>query len=715
MINKFKKYISYIGKFAKSPKKAENLSILFEEIKEKGLLTGIRSVLHIKSGATDDAVGWSYDWAAFSVEYDKSEKLLLPQTTDPLVSIIIPTYGQLDFTYNCIRSIYEDKTFTDFEIIVTDDHSPEDMTVLHTQFENLVLIRQPENMGFLKNCNAATKKARGKFIIFLNNDTRITENWLQELLNVFNRFPKAGIVGSMLLYPDGKLQEAGGVIWQNGAAINYGHRDNASKPEYNYVKQVDYVSGASLMIRKDLWDNIGGFDERYAPAYCEDSDLCFSVRDKGYEVWYQPFSRVIHYEGVSHGTDLKSGVKQYQVVNTKKFYDKWQHVLQHKAPNFKSIFTERERSAGKKHILILDHNVPTVDKDAGSRTINNFVDCLLDLGYNVKFLVPNMYPEYGYTKLLQEKGVEVLHGDAYVYFHHEWEGFFSANMNKFDAILLSRSSICIPYLKYLNNHKYKGKTIYYGHDLGYLRLEAEIEKDGKVELKPLLKKVRADEDFMYANVDHALMISYDEIKYLESSTKTPLHYIPPYFFDVQDNTPGYDERNGILFVGGFHHPPNQDAMKWFMADIYPTIEAAGIHITIVGSEMPEFVLDYGKQFGSVTVMPDVSIDKLEELYRTARIAVVPLTSGAGVKGKVIEAMAKGVPVVGTSKAFEGLNKSGEFPYKDLDKAIPFAEEVIRLYNNEAAWVQLASFGKNYVQQFFNRQTMKTTLEKIVNS
>ncbi len=715
MINKFKKYISYIGKFAKSPKKAENLSILFEEIKEKGLLTGIRSVLHIKSGATDEAVGWSYDWAAFSVEYDKSEKLVLPQTTGPLVSIIIPTYGQLDFTYNCIRSIYEDKTFSDFEIIVTDDHSPEDMSVLLTQFENLVLIRQPQNMGFLKNCNAATKKARGKYIIFLNNDTRITGNWLQELLNVFKRFPKAGIVGSMLLYPDGKLQEAGGVIWQNGSAINYGHRDNASKPEYNYVKQVDYVSGASLMIRKELWDDIGGFDERYAPAYCEDSDLCFAVRDKGYEVWYQPFSRVIHYEGVSHGTDLKSGVKQYQVVNTKKFYDKWQHVLQHKAPNIKSIFTERERSAGKKHILILDHNVPTVDKDAGSRTINNFVDCLLDLGYNVKFLVPNMYPEYSYTKLLQEKGVEVLHGDAYVYFHHEWEGFFSANMNKFDAILLSRSSICIPYLKYLNNHHYKGKTIYYGHDLGYLRLEAEIERDGKAELKPLLKKVRADEDFMYANVDHALMISYDEIKYLESSTKTPLHYIPPYFFDVQDNTPGYDERKGILFVGGFHHPPNQDAMKWFMAEIYPTIEAAGIHITIVGSEMPEFVLDYGQQFNSVTVMPDVSIDKLEELYRTARIAVVPLTSGAGVKGKVIEAMAKGVPVVGTSKAFEGLNKSGEFPYKDLDQALPFAEEVIRLYNNQAAWVQLASFGKNYVQHFFNRQTMKTTLEKIVNS
>jgi GT2 family glycosyltransferase len=715
MINKFKKYVSYIGKFVKSPKKAENLSILFEEIKEKGLVTGIRSVLHIKSGATEDSAGWTYDWKEFSVEYDRSVTIVLPLNTEPLVSVIIPTYGQLDFTYNCIRSIYEDKTFTDYEIIVADDHSPDDLSLLTEKFENLRLIRQTENLGFLRNCNAATRHAKGKYIVFLNNDTRVTENWAIELLNVFNRFPKAGIVGSMLLYPDGKLQEAGGVIWQNGSAINYGHRDNAGKPEYNYVKQVDYVSGASLMIRRDLWEDIGGFDERYIPAYCEDSDLCFEVREKGYEVWYQPFSRVIHYEGVSHGTDLKSGVKQYQVVNTEKFGKKWQHVLQHKAPNIKSIFTERERSGGKKHILILDHNVPTVDKDAGSRTINNFVDCLLELGYNVKFLVPNMYPEYNYTKLLQEKGVEVLHGDAYVFFHHEWESFFAANMNKFDAILLSRSSICIPYLKYLNNHKYKGKTIYYGHDLGYLRLEEEIEREGKTELKTLAKKTRADEDFMYSNVDHALMISYDEIKYLEKSTKTPLHYIPPYFFDIAPETAGYKERKGILFVGGFHHPPNQDAMKWFMSEVYPSIQTAGIELTIVGSEMPEFVLNYGKQFDSVTVRPDVSIKELEELYSAARIAVVPLTSGAGVKGKVIEAMAKGVPLVGTSKAFEGLNKSGTFLYQDLDRADMFAAEVVKLYNDKAYWEQLSAFGKSYVQQYFNRQTMKNTLEKIINS
>ncbi|MBC7552659.1 MAG: glycosyltransferase [Taibaiella sp.] len=646
-------------------------------------------------------------------QYEKEANIILPYTQLPVVSIIIPIYNQVDFTYNCIRSIHEYCGDTNYEIIIADDNSPEDTSVLQKYFDNLIFIKNSVNLGFLKNCNNAAHHARGKYILFLNNDTQVQENWLSELLFVFDKFPKVGLVGSMLIYPNGLLQEAGGIIWQDGSASNFGCRDNPNRPEYNYIKESDYISGASIMIAASLWNDIGGFDEQFTPAYNEDSDLCFEIRRRGYKVYFQPFSRVIHFEGVSHGTDVKEGIKQYQVINKEKFTEKWSSELACKAKRNTNVFYERDRSAGKKHILIIDHNVPTIDKDAGSRTISNFIDAFLELDCEVKFMVPNMHPLYNYVKLLQEKGVEVLHGGKFIYFKHEWEAYFAANMEKFDAILLSRSSVCAPYLKYLRQHKYAGKIIYYGHDLGYLRTEQEMQMTGNMGLKKVIKKTKTDEDYMYQNADTALVISNEELDYLKKYIKAPLHYIPPYFFDVKQSNVSYKERQGILFVGGFHHPPNQDAMKWFLGEIYAQLHNKGIALTIAGSEMPDFIFQYKQQFKLLEVLPDVSTATLESLYARTRIAIVPLKVGAGVKGKVIEAMAKGVPVAGTDRAFEGLKKDDEFIYRGFNTTNELIENILEIYQDEQKWKLFSDFGQRYVENYFNKQKMVEVFKKII--
>jgi GT2 family glycosyltransferase len=716
MINKLKKYYNYIERFIKSPRKLSNFQQLLAEIKGKGLITGVRSVLHIKSGnyTPDFSSPFFNGGETLSKTYNRNETFALPNDAQPLVSIIIPTYNQLDYTYDCIRSISEHTVRTSYEVIVADDNSPDDSSVLSDKIKHLVLIRNSVNLGFLKNCNNAAASARGKYLVFVNNDTQVMKGWLEELLFVYRQFPDAGIVGSQLLYPNGALQEAGGIIWQDGSAINYGNRDNPAKPEYNYIREADYVSGASLMITKDLWQDIGGFDERYCPAYNEDSDLCFAARAKGKKVYYQPFSKVIHFEGMTHGSDTSTGVKKYQEVNKSKFAVKWQDELQKKAKRGRNVFTERGRTAGKKHVLIIDHNVPTVDKDAGSRTISNFIDSLLGLGYEVKFMVPNMFPTYDYMKQLQEKGVEVLHGEGFIFWRHEWEAWFKEHIHQFDALILSRSSICTPYIKTLKNLHYKGRTIYYGHDLGFLRTEQELELTGDAELKKVIKKTKADEDFMYQNVTDALVISYEEMSYLKNYITTPLHLIPAYFFDVKELTPGYDERNGILFVGGFHHPPNQDAMKWFLNNVYGTIEKQGINLTIAGSEMPDFLFEYKKKFPALVLLPDVPVAQLEELYAKTRIAIVPLQVGAGIKGKVIEAMAKGVPVVGTDRAFEGLLKDNSFLYAGCNDEAGLAAQIIRVYQDRQLWDQLSGFGKGYVARYFNKEAMKQVFNDILS-
>src|SRR5699024_9923716 len=112
-----------------------------------------------------------------------------------------------------------------------------------------------------------------------------------------------GIAGSKLLYPDGTIQEAGGIIWRGALGSNYGRGKPADAYDCNYLKEVDYISGASICIRRELWEILDGFDERYAPAYFEDSDLAFSIRKLGYRVVYQPRSIVTHFERISYATN----------------------------------------------------------------------------------------------------------------------------------------------------------------------------------------------------------------------------------------------------------------------------------------------------------------------------------------------------------------------------------------------------------------------------
>ena len=230
-------------------------------------------------------------------EYLQYGKLIFPKADSPEVSIVIPVYNQIHYTYLCLASILEHTKDVSYEIVIADDVSGDATEHLGEFAEGITICRNETNQGFLRNCNHAAKSARGRYIMFLNNDTQVTEGWLSSLVTLIQSDDSIGMVGSKLVYPDGRLQEAGGIIWSDGSGWNYGRLDNPDKAEYNYVKDVDYISGAAILLSAELWNRIGGFDERFAPAYCEDSDLAFEVRKAGYRVVYQPLSKVIHFEG----------------------------------------------------------------------------------------------------------------------------------------------------------------------------------------------------------------------------------------------------------------------------------------------------------------------------------------------------------------------------------------------------------------------------------
>lgn len=186
--------------------------------------------------------------------------------TSPVISIVIPVYNQFEYTYLCIKSILENSGDVAYEIIIADDCSIDLTTKIDEIIHGVHTIHNESNLRFLRNCNNAAKQARGQYILFLNNDTQVQADWLAPLIELIERDDSIGMVGSKLVYPDGRLQEAGGILWQDGSAWNYGNRANPDEPEFNYVKEADYISGAAIMIRKSLWEEIGGFDERFVPG-----------------------------------------------------------------------------------------------------------------------------------------------------------------------------------------------------------------------------------------------------------------------------------------------------------------------------------------------------------------------------------------------------------------------------------------------------------------
>ena len=642
--------------------------------------------------------------------YREKGKLNFPYVENPKVSIIIPVYNQIHYTYACLVSILENTEGFDYEIIIADDVSTDATKEIDKFVIGLVIARNESNQGFLKNCNNAAKKARGEYIFFLNNDTTVEKDWLPPLIRLLESDESIGMVGSKLIYPDGRLQEAGGIIWSDGSGWNYGRCDDPNKPEYNYVRDVDYISGAAIMLSRKLWEDIGGFDERYAPAYCEDSDLAFEVRKRGLRVVYQPLSVVIHFEGVSNGTDVNgTGLKRYQVENNKKLQEKWSEEFKNQYDNVgvPNAFRARERSRGKKVILFVDHYVPTFDKDAGSKTTFQYIKMFIERGYVVKFLPDNFAKSEPYTSILEQMGVEVLYGNEMRTNIFEW---IENNQSNIDIAYLNRPHIATKYIDFIKE-KTNIKVIYYGHDLHFLRERREYELTGDVERKNASAYWKSMELDLMRKASISYYPSNVEVDYIHTfDKKINVKAITAYVFEKFGNIYyNPDIREGVLFVGGFSHPPNADALKYFLDnmwdEIYAQIKAP---FYIVGSNATDEIKALHNEAKGIIFKGFVSEEELKELYEKVRLVVVPLRYGAGVKGKVIEALYYNDPVITTSVGAEGIDNS----YNQMlvaDEPVDFVEKCVNLYNDKEALKAMSKAADDYVK---NKHSIEAVWEII---
>jgi len=301
----------------------------------------------------------------------------LPDAQKPRVSIIIPVFNQVLYTYNCLLTVQACDQEISKEVIIINNASTDETETLLAQFDGaLTIINNSENQGFVQACLQGVKVAKGEFLLFLNNDTQVTPGWLSHMLKRMDTDSEVGITGAKLIYPNGQLQEAGGIIFNDGSGYNYGRSLNPLLPQFNQSREVDYCSGACLMVRKSLYEQLGGFDLRYAPAYYEDTDLCFAARKAGYKVFYCHESQVIHHEGVTAGKDINSGYKAFQAINQNKFVEKWRDMLATHYPPGTSIQQAITRLTflSKKHAQSqteLENGLQMAPRFDGSQIVEN--------------------------------------------------------------------------------------------------------------------------------------------------------------------------------------------------------------------------------------------------------------------------------------------------------------------------------------------------------
>lgn len=624
----------------------------------------------------------------------------------PRASIVIPVFNQLAHTLCCLRALAEHPPAAACEVIVVDDGSSDETAQRLPSIAGLHYHRREANGGFIAACNDGARMARGEYVVFLNNDTVPQPGWLDALLGTFEAHPDAGLVGAQLRYPDGRLQEAGGVVFSDGNGWNYGRHGAPQDPRYAYLRDADYVSGAAIALPRALFAQLGGFDARYAPAYYEDTDLAFRVRAAGHRVLYQPAAVVAHEEGATAGTDENTGVKSNQGRNRVRFAQRHAPALAvHPDPS--TLPSPAVVHRDQRQVLIIDALTPTPNHDSGSLRLVNLMRLLIDDGMHVVFLPANRRDAGAQTRELQQLGVEVW----YAPFAKRAPAWLREHGARFDAVMVCRHYVAREFLPLLRRHAPRAKLVFDTVDLHYLRERRGAELAGDAALLRVAARTRELELDIIARSDTTLVVSDTERALLAQDAPGAGVELLSNLHQLAGPGLPFEQRRDLVFVGGFRHPPNVDAVRWFVEHVFPRIRASipDLRFHCIGSNVPPDIEALAMHAG-VEIHGHVA--DIDPYMDGCRVALAPLRYGAGVKGKVNLSMAHGQPVVATPMAVEGMHLRDGHDVLVAADADAFADAVVRLHEDRDLWTTLSANGLENVARHFSLEAARETVRRV---
>jgi GT2 family glycosyltransferase/glycosyltransferase involved in cell wall biosynthesis/SAM-dependent methyltransferase len=607
--------------------------------------------------------------------------LVFPKVEDPVVTVVIPTFNKAHYTCATFQGLLAGAPELPFELVVVDNASTDETQVLLERLQNVRVRVNERNLGFGGACNLGAEMARGEYVCFLNSDTLPTPGWLSALVRTVRAYPQCGAVGGKLVHPDGKLQEAGSIIWRDGSTAGYGRGADPLVPEYCYVREADYCSAACLLVRKELFQYVGGFDDRYAPAYYEDADLCLSIRQAGYKVVYQPNAVVFHVEFGS--SDARQGV-DLQLRNRARFRDKWgDRLLEQSPPLPERLFAARDRREGRR-ILVVDDWIPVPGLGMGLPRARTMLNALVELGYVVTFMptLDESSPEPATTEL-QQIGVEVLHSVT------DHRAKIEERPHVYDAVIISRpgKTAIMEAVKRVNP---TAPIIYDAEAIFALREIQQAEVEGRP-LPPQEARSRLRSELAQTDLADVVMTVSDAERRLFQGHNPRLRVVVWGHALLERHVEAdFSERQDLMFVGNLGTAPNVDAVLHLVRSIFPQVRSRlGCRLVLVGANPAAEIL------AAVSALPEPEavqvtgfVDELAPVYDRCRVFVAPHRYAAGIPYKVHEAMANGIPCVISRLLAEQLDVTDGAEALVADGPQEFAEKAARLYQDPELWQRI---------------------------
>jgi len=628
--------------------------------------------------------------------------MTFPPVEQPVVSIVVPTFNRADQTYGMLESLLAHRDEIPFEVIIVDNHSRDETGSLLDRLECVRIHRNTENRGFGDACNRGAEMARGAYVCFLNSDTLVTHGWLAALVHEMESDPRCGAVGAKLVHPNGHLQEAGSIIWRDGSALGYGRGADPFDPEYCYARPVDYCSAACLLVRRDLFWQLGGFDPRYGRGYYEDSDLCMGIWNAGYSVRYAPQAVIFHLE---HASSDRTQAGALMERNREVFIEKWGNVIARRGVLERlDILRGRDARSGKR-LLVLDDAVPMTQFGSGFQRAYALIDALVEIGYVVSFLpLTDSRPYEPRTTEMQGRGIEVLHSVTDV------DAKLRARADLYDLAIISRPHNAAM-IDMVRRYNPRATIVYDAEAVFSLReaKQASIMGD-ELSTREIEARVRSELAPVGA-VDLALTVSEGE--------RRTLHRFHPRIpimvwgdaLPIRAAEADFGTRKDLLFIGFLGSPPNNDAVLQLVEHIFPEVyKRLACHLTIAGIGASPEVQAATARLGESVTLPGY-VENLPMLYDTHRVFVAPHRFAAGVAHKVIEAMSQGIPCVISHLLAEQLEITDSSAVLVATDTHDFVEKTVQIYEDAALWQRIREDALQLVRERYDPDTMREQLKQ----
>lgn len=648
---------------------------------------------------------------------NSNSRLNFPVIEQPEISLILILYNRAELTLSCLYSLIRNP-FQSFELILIDNHSTDATTQLLQQIDGAKIVRNDRNLHYLLACNQASQIATGKYLLFLNNDAQILGNSIPVALETIESSEDIGAVGGKLILPDGTLQEAGSIIWQDGTCLGYGRGDSPNAPQYQFSRPVDYCSAAFFLTPRQLFLDLGGFDEDFRPAYYEETDYCVRLWKSGKKVIYNPNVTVIHYEFGSssnsgHSPEAIALMEKNQKILAKKHAD-W--FLNQYPADLKNLTLARTRSTNKR-ILYIDDRIPHPWLGSGYTRSHQILNAAINLGYNITLYPTDIRQAEDWKTTYSDipRSVEVMKNYGFPLLGE----FLKERENNYHIIFISRPHNLSKFNTIISekNIKLTAKIIYDAEAIFCLRDIQKRQHLGEILTDEQIKTECDREIKLAQTAHHIIAVSPQErqkfIDYGYSNVSILSHSIPA------TPTPNdFGDRQDILFVGAIHEidSPNADSVLWLCREIFPKIQNQlnqPIQLLIAGNwSIPEFEQQL-KQLANLNIKILGKVENLTALYNQTRIFVAPTRFAAGIPHKVHEAAAYGLPVITTSLIASQLGWHHEQHLLVADTPETFVEQCLRLYGHQALWEHLRVNVIHEIQENCCPWGFLSTLESIL--